>query len=136
MWRREMDCLVSVCDYIVEFYPSFQNLPDGTTLEEILDGFQNTEFWYVDEGKQSSIACTSRSFRRVIHRDGEKWWLPVPCVPASGLPERSQKELQQKRECANQIHKAAMAINGAILAEIYLFLRDPWLGTVFCIRVR
>nr|XP_019705531.1 rop guanine nucleotide exchange factor 3 [Elaeis guineensis] len=142
MWRREMDCLLSVCDYIVEFYPSFQSLPDGTTLEvmasrprsdiyinlpalekldamllEILDSFQNTEFWY-DEGKQSSIACNSRSFRRVIHRDDEKWWLPVPCVPASGLPERSQKELQQKRECANQIHKAAMAINSAMLCEM------------------
>ncbi|XP_038979644.1 rop guanine nucleotide exchange factor 3 isoform X1 [Phoenix dactylifera] len=143
MWRREMDCLLSVCDYIVELYPSFQNLPDGTALEvmasrprsdiyvnlpalgkldsmllEILDSFQNTEFWYVDEGKQSSIACTSRSFRQVIHRDDEKWWLPVPCVPASGLPERSRKELQHKRECANQIHKAAMAINSAILAEM------------------
>lgn len=33
MWRREMDCLVSVCDYIVEFFPSSQTLPDGTTLD-------------------------------------------------------------------------------------------------------
>nr|XP_010907363.1 rop guanine nucleotide exchange factor 2 [Elaeis guineensis] len=143
MWRRDMDCLLSVCDYIVEFFPSFQNLPDGTALEvmasrprsdiyinlpalekldtmllEILDSFQNTEFWYIDDGKQSSIACTSRSFRQVIHRNDEKWWLPIPCVPVSGLPERLRKELQHKRECANQIHKAAMAINSAILAEM------------------
>lgn len=87
-------------------------------LQEILDSFQNTEFWYVDEGKQSSIACTPRSFRQVIHRNDEKWWLPIPCVPDSGLPEGSQKELLQKRECANQIHKAAKAINSAILAEM------------------
>ncbi|XP_026666303.2 rop guanine nucleotide exchange factor 2 [Phoenix dactylifera] len=143
MWRREMACLLSVCDCIVEFFPSFQNLPDGSTLEvmarrprsdiyinlpalrkldtillEILDSFQNTDFWYVDDGMQSSIACTSRSFRQVIQRNDEKWWLPIPYVPVSGLPERSRKELQQKRECANQIHKAAMAINSAILAEM------------------
>ena len=33
MWRREMDCLLSVCDYIVEFFPSKEMLPDGTTRE-------------------------------------------------------------------------------------------------------
>ena len=33
MWTREMDCLLSVCDYIVQFYPSTQTLPDGTKVE-------------------------------------------------------------------------------------------------------
>jgi hypothetical protein len=33
MWRREMDCLLAVCDYIVEFYPSTQALSDGTRVE-------------------------------------------------------------------------------------------------------
>jgi hypothetical protein len=33
MWRREMDCLLSVCDYIVEFFPSKEILPDGTARE-------------------------------------------------------------------------------------------------------
>ncbi|KAJ4848771.1 Rop guanine nucleotide exchange factor 2, partial [Turnera subulata] len=33
MWKREMDCLLSVCDYIVEFIPKSQNLQDGTFLE-------------------------------------------------------------------------------------------------------
>ena len=28
-----MDCLLSVCDYIVEFYPTTQTLPDGTKVE-------------------------------------------------------------------------------------------------------
>lgn len=143
MWRREMDCLLSVCDYIVELYPSVHTLPDGTTLEvmesrprsdiyinlpaleklntmllEILDSFQKTEFWYVDDGDRSPSANASRSFRRVIHRNEEKWWLPIPCVPDYGLHERSRKELQKKRECANQIHKAAMAINSSILSEM------------------
>lgn len=33
MWKREMNCLLSVCDYILEFSPSLQTLKDGTTLE-------------------------------------------------------------------------------------------------------
>ena len=33
MWKREMDCLLSVCDYIVEFIPKSHNLRDGTALE-------------------------------------------------------------------------------------------------------
>lgn len=142
MWRREMDCLLSVCDYIVEFFPSSQTLPDGTTLDimatrprsdiylnlpalekldamllDILNSFKKTEFWYVEEGKQSPSA-SSRSFRRVVQRKDEKWWLPVPCVPDSGLSEEAQRALQKRRDCANQIHKAAMAINNSILAEM------------------
>lgn len=143
MWRREMDCLLSVCDYIVELYPSVQTLPDGMTLEvmesrprsdiyinlpalekldamllDILDSFQDTEFWYEEEGNQSPSPHISSSFRRVIHRNDEKWWLPIPCVPDYGLREKSRRELHKKRECANQIHKAAMAINSSILAEM------------------
>uniref|UniRef100_A0A1D1XG24 Rop guanine nucleotide exchange factor 2 n=1 Tax=Anthurium amnicola TaxID=1678845 RepID=A0A1D1XG24_9ARAE len=143
MWRREMDWLLSVCDYIVEFLPSVQNLPDGTTLEvmgsrlrtdiyinlpalqkldtmllEILESFRDVEFWYVEEGDRSPQAHMMRSFRRVIHRNDEKWWLPFPCVPPSGLLEKSRKRLRQKRACAHQIHKAAMAINSSILAEM------------------
>lgn len=33
MWQREMDCLLSVCEYIVELFPSSHSLPDGTKLE-------------------------------------------------------------------------------------------------------
>ncbi|KAM0949511.1 putative PRONE domain, Rop guanine nucleotide exchange factor [Dioscorea sansibarensis] len=143
MWRREMECLLSVCDYVVEFYPSVQTLPDGATLDvmatrpradiymnlpalekldsmliEILDSFENNEFWYVDEENVSANGDISKSCRKVIHRNEEKWWLPIPCVPAVGLPEKTRKELQQKRDCANQIHKAAMAINNSILSEM------------------
>jgi len=32
-WRMEMEWLLSVSDYIVEFVPSWQTFPDGTTLE-------------------------------------------------------------------------------------------------------
>lgn len=33
MWRREMNCLLSLCDYIVEFAPTTQYLADGTVVE-------------------------------------------------------------------------------------------------------
>lgn len=87
-------------------------------LQDILDSFQHTEFWYEDDGGQTPSSSVSSSFRRVIHRNDEKWWLPIPCVPAYGLNEKPRKELQKQRECANQIHKAAMAINSSILAEL------------------
>ncbi|KAG8391832.1 hypothetical protein BUALT_Bualt01G0228000 [Buddleja alternifolia] len=151
MWKREMSCLLSVCDYIVEFSPSLQNLKDGTTLEvmasrprsdiyinlpalrkldamllDILDSFQETEFWYAEQGSISGNSTHSGSFRRIVQpqpqaqRKEEKWWLPVPCVSQDGLSEKSKKHLRQKRDCANQIHKAAMAINSGILAEMQI----------------
>lgn len=33
MWRREMDWLLCVSDYIVELIPSLQTFPDGSKLE-------------------------------------------------------------------------------------------------------
>ncbi|EAY95141.1 hypothetical protein OsI_16959 [Oryza sativa Indica Group] len=145
MWRREMDCLLSVCDYIVELFPSKEIMPDGTVREvmatrprsdiyvnlpaleklddmllEILDSFQKTEFWYVnDKGQKDSCAAAAAApCRPVSHRDGDKWWLPVPCVTKPGLTESARRNLRQKHDCASQIHKAAMAINNGVLAEI------------------
>ncbi|CAH8287632.1 unnamed protein product [Eruca vesicaria subsp. sativa] len=143
MWKREMNCLLSVCDYIVEFIPRCQSLSNGTTVEvmesrprgdiyinlpalrkldsmlmEVLDGFQNTEFWYAEEGSQS-MKSANGSFRKVIvQRKEEKWWLPVPLVPPEGLSDKARKQLKSKRESTNQIHKAAMAINSSILSEM------------------
>ncbi|GER45256.1 Rop guanine nucleotide exchange factor [Striga asiatica] len=157
MWKREMNCLLSVCDYIVEFSPTLQTLKDGTKVEVmtsrprsdiyinlpalrkldamllgILDSFQETEFWYAEQGsisanssRSGSSSSRSGSFRRVVpqpqsQRADEKWWLPVPCVGPDGLSEVSKKHLRQKRDCAYQIHKAAMAINSGILAEMQI----------------
>ncbi|KAA8539662.1 hypothetical protein F0562_026354 [Nyssa sinensis] len=121
LWRREMEWLLCVCDHIIELIPSWQTFPDGSKLEvmkcrprsdlfvnlpalrkldnmllEILDNFINTEF------------CGKR----------DKWWLPVPRVPPGGLNENTRKQLHNKRECTNQILKAAMAINNIALAEM------------------
>ncbi|XP_031392242.1 rop guanine nucleotide exchange factor 3-like isoform X6 [Punica granatum] len=102
MWRREMDCLLSVCDYMVETQSSLQVLQDGTPIE----------------GSRSSKSVSSGSFTRIELRKEEKWWVPVPCVPPGGLSEESRKNLRHKRDCANQIHKAAMSINSSILSEM------------------
>nr|GEZ17889.1 Rop guanine nucleotide exchange factor 2 [Tanacetum cinerariifolium] len=141
MWKREMTCLLSVCDYIVEFVPASQNrasiemmisrprsdidinLPALIKLDalliEILESFQATEFWYDEQVSMSRNARTG-SFRQTPQpqRNEEKWWLPVPCVSAEGLSEPARKHLRQKRDAANQIHKAAMAINNSILSDM------------------
>ncbi|XP_057983741.1 rop guanine nucleotide exchange factor 7-like isoform X2 [Malania oleifera] len=118
MWRREMEWLLCVSDHIVELIPSWQTFPDGSKMEEILDSFENTEFWYVDQGILAPDADGSTSFRRNLQRQEEKWWLPVPRVPPGGLHEDSRKQLQHKRDCTNQILKAAMAINSTTLSEM------------------
>ncbi|KAM0009754.1 putative PRONE domain, Rop guanine nucleotide exchange factor [Helianthus debilis subsp. tardiflorus] len=144
MWKREMTCLLSVCNYIVEFVPASQNLQNKPSMEmmisrlrsdidinlpalikldalliEILDSFQETEFWYDEQGSMSRNS-RSGSFRGAPQpqRKEEKWWLPLPCVPAGGLSETAKKHLRQKRDSANQIHKAAMAINSSILSDM------------------
>ncbi|KAI3829237.1 hypothetical protein L1987_03354 [Smallanthus sonchifolius] len=144
MWKREMTCLLSVCDHIVDFVPASQNLQNRLSMEmmisqprsdidinlpalikldvlliEILDSFQETEFWYDEQGSMSGNS-RSGSFRGVPQpqRKEEKWWLPLLRVPAGGLSETAKKHLRQKRESANQIHKAAMAINSSILSDM------------------
>ncbi|KAK7294583.1 hypothetical protein RJT34_17472 [Clitoria ternatea] len=143
MWRREIEWLLSVSDHIVELTPNWQTFPDGSKLEvmtcrprsdlyvnlpalrkldnmllEILDSFVNTEFWYVDQGVLAPEGDSPSSFRQALQRQEEKWWLPVPRVPPCGLNENSRKQLQHKRDCTNQILKAAMAINSITLAEM------------------
>ncbi|XP_058207178.1 rop guanine nucleotide exchange factor 5-like isoform X2 [Rhododendron vialii] len=119
MWQREMEWLLCVSDHIVELIPAWQTFPDGSKLEEILDSFSNTEFWYVDQGVIAPETTDgSASFRKSTQRQEEKWWLPVPRVPPGGLLEDTKKQLNHKRECANQILKAAMSINNIALAEM------------------
>ncbi|KAF9676881.1 hypothetical protein SADUNF_Sadunf08G0049600 [Salix dunnii] len=143
MWRREMELLLCVGDHIVELIPSWQTFSDGSKLEvmtcrprsdlfinlpalrkldnmllEVLDSFSDTEFWYVDQGIVAPDADGSASFRKTMQRQEEKWWLPVPRVPAGGLSDDTRKQLHHTRECTNQILKAVMAINSVTLAEM------------------
>lgn len=86
--------------------------------QEILDSFRSTEFWYVDQGILAPESDGTSSFRNPLPRQEEKWWLPVPRVPPGGLSENARRQLQHRRDCTNQILKAAMAINSNSLAEM------------------
>ncbi|KAF5747210.1 hypothetical protein HS088_TW06G01391 [Tripterygium wilfordii] len=149
MWYREMEWLLCVSDSIVELNPSLQEFPGGGTFEVmvtrprsdlfvnlpalkkldamslgILDGFQDSEFYYVDRGlvvdgaDENEVSPLQSSSGRPSFRQEEKWWLPFPKVPQNGLSEDVRKRLQQCRECTKQILKAAMAINSNALAEM------------------
>ncbi|KAL7603787.1 hypothetical protein Lser_V15G17096 [Lactuca serriola] len=149
MWQREMEWLLSVSDSIVDFVPSIQQSPSGGSYEvmatqpradlsmnlpalkkldsmliSMLDGFHNTEFWYVDRGIVLAEGDDHETFPsricggRPSIRQEEKWWLPYPKVPPNGLSEDARKRLQQCRDCTNQILKAALAINSNVLSEM------------------
>ncbi|GMI91372.1 ROP (rho of plants) guanine nucleotide exchange factor 1 [Hibiscus trionum] len=104
------------------------NLPALKKLDamliSILDGFHDSEFYYADRGVVINDTDGIEAFpssspsRSSSVRLEEKWWLPFPKVPSSGLSEDSRKRLQQCRECTHQILKAAMAINSIVLAEM------------------
>ncbi|KAL6011826.1 hypothetical protein ACLOJK_002292 [Asimina triloba] len=106
----------------------YVNLPALKKLDAMLigmlDTFQDTEFWYVDRGilmadaNDHSPCPSSSSSGRPSVRQEDKWWLPCPRVPPKGLSDDSRKRLQHCRDCANQILKAAMAINSNVLAEM------------------
>ncbi|XP_057510192.1 rop guanine nucleotide exchange factor 1-like [Actinidia eriantha] len=149
LWCREMEWLLCVSDSIVELVPSIQQFPGGATYEimatrprsdlymnlpalkkldamlvSILDGFQDTEFWYVDRGivvadaNDGEVYPSAANSGRPSIRQEEKWWLPCPKVPPKGLSVDARKKLQQCRDCTNQILKAAMAINSSVLTEM------------------
>ncbi|KAJ6906734.1 rop guanine nucleotide exchange factor 1 [Populus alba x Populus x berolinensis] len=149
MWKREMEWLLCVSDSIVELVPSMQQFPGGGTYEvmatrprsdlyvnlpalkkldamliSMLDGFCETEFWYVDrgivvaDGGDCDAYPSGISGGRPSIRQEEKWWLPCPKVPPNGLSDDTRKRLQQCRDCTNQILKAAMAINSSVLVEM------------------
>ncbi|KAH7431243.1 hypothetical protein KP509_08G039100 [Ceratopteris richardii] len=144
MWKREMEWLLSVADYVVELVPSWQTFPDGHDLEvmvsrprsdlnmnlpalkkldtmlvESLDTFNGSaEFWYVEQDSAMSDHEDSQLTMPLLQRQEEKWWLPSPKVPPSGLSHATLKHLRHQRECVNQILKAALSINNQTLSEM------------------
>ncbi|KAG9137347.1 hypothetical protein Leryth_024578 [Lithospermum erythrorhizon] len=133
-WRKEVDWLLSVTDYIVEFVPAQQKAKDGSIMEVMatqqrrdlmmnipalkkldamligcLDNFTDNEFWYVSKDALESAKGVQRN---------DKWWLPTIKVPPSGLSEHSRKHLQFQKDCVNQVLKASLAINAQILSEM------------------
>ncbi|KAH6758814.1 RHO guanyl-nucleotide exchange factor 8 [Perilla frutescens var. frutescens] len=135
-WKKEIDWLLSVSDYVVEFVAVKQKNKDGTTFEvmatrqrndlhmnipalrkldnmllECLDNFKEPhEFYYGSKDDDSKSDKAARS--------DDKWWIPVPKVPPNGLSEATRKWLQYQKDSVNQVLKAAMAINAQVLTEM------------------
>ncbi|CAL0322045.1 unnamed protein product [Lupinus luteus] len=133
-WRKEIDWLLSVIDYIVEMVPSQQKAKDGSQMEimttrqrtdlhmnipalrkldamliDCLDNFKDQdEFYYVSKDSEDSDK----------DRNNDKWWLPTPKVPPEGLSDTARKFLQYQKDSVNQVLKAAMAINAQVLTEM------------------
>ncbi|KAI4387404.1 hypothetical protein MLD38_005241 [Melastoma candidum] len=133
-WKKEIDWLLSVTDYIVEFVPTQQstngvsmevmttkqrtdlqmNIPALRKLDamllDCLDNFKDqNEFYYVKEDNDKGNSA---------QRKDDKWWLPTVKVPPNGLSEMMKKWLQIQKDSVNQVLKAAMAINAQVLSEM------------------
>ncbi|CAH8378914.1 unnamed protein product [Eruca vesicaria subsp. sativa] len=134
-WRREIDWLLSVTNYVVEFAPSQQKNKDGTTME-IMTTRQRTDLHmnipalkkldamlidclenFKDQSEFSYVSKDSPDTDKAKGHD-EKWWIPKVKVPPDGLSEASRRFLQYQKDCVNQVLKAAMAINAQVLFEM------------------
>ncbi|KAK7389553.1 hypothetical protein VNO78_24697 [Psophocarpus tetragonolobus] len=135
-WRKEIDWLLSVTDYIVEMIPVQQKNKDGSTMEvmttrqrtdlhmnipalrkldtmliDCLDNFKGqNEFYYVT--KNADDAETTNG------KNDDKWWLPTPKVPPEGLSDAARRFVQYQKDSVTQVLKAAMAINAQTLSEM------------------
>ncbi|GAB4850210.1 Rop guanine nucleotide exchange factor 12 [Ancistrocladus abbreviatus] len=134
-WKKEVDWLLSVTDYIVELVPSQQKAKDGSSMEimttkqrtdlqmnipalrkldtmliDCLDNFKDqNEFYYVSKDANDSEKGA---------RKDDRWWLPTVKVPPNGLSDITKKWLQFQKDSVNQVLKAAMAINAQVLSEM------------------
>ncbi|GMQ08624.1 hypothetical protein CsSME_00052265 [Camellia sinensis var. sinensis] len=131
-WRKEIDWLLSVTDYIVEFVPSKQKNKDGTHME-IMSTRQRTDLHMnipalrkldamlidcLDNFKeQNEFTYMSKDDDKNKRKD-DKWWIPTPKVPPNGLSESTRKWLQFQKDSVNQVLKAALAINAQVITEM------------------
>ena len=92
----------------------------SVTLQEILESFKSTEFWYADSvhERPSNVMMMRDSSSSSSSCGGEEVWIPVAKVASCGLSERARRHLSGQREAANQILKAAKSINEHVLSEM------------------
>ncbi|GAB2281120.1 hypothetical protein Dimus_015727, partial [Dionaea muscipula] len=91
---------------------SFYSVVMALGMQDILESFQGTEFFYMEQAGNRSL-YSSLSFRnKVVQQQDEKWWLPVPRIP-SGASRTSAEAL----EAPDVIARTA-------------FTRSPWPSTI------
>ncbi|XP_047336207.1 rop guanine nucleotide exchange factor 12-like [Impatiens glandulifera] len=132
-WKKEIDWLLSVTDYIVEMVPVKQKAKDGSMME-VMTTRQRTDLLMnipalrkldtmlidcLDNFKdQSEFTYVSKTSADESSKSNDKWWIPTPKVPLNGLSETTRKWIQFQKDSVNQVLKAAMAINAMVLAEM------------------
>ncbi|XP_058776633.1 rop guanine nucleotide exchange factor 14-like [Vicia villosa] len=135
-WRRELGWLLSPTNYMVELVPAKQNTANGRIFEimtpkaradihmnlpalqkldsmliEALDSMVKIEFWYAEGGSRTEGRDTSE-------RHSNRWWLPSPQVPKTGLSDTERKRLFHQGRMVRQVFKAAKSINENVLLEM------------------
>lgn len=71
----------------------------------------DTEFWYLEGGSRAEGRNNSTG-------QSNRWWLPSPQVPASGLSDSARKKLLNQGKVVHQVFKAAKSINKNVLLEM------------------
>ncbi|KAI3771518.1 hypothetical protein L6452_02683 [Arctium lappa] len=127
-WRKQVEWLLSVTDYIVEFVPSQQSAKDGSNIEIMVTQQRRDLLINIPALKKLDamlIGCLE-SFKDqkefcYVYKDADKsenWWLPTVKVLPGGLSDESRKWMQHQKDCCTQVLKASMAINAQILSEM------------------
>ncbi|XP_047313019.1 rop guanine nucleotide exchange factor 12-like [Impatiens glandulifera] len=112
-WKKEMDWLLSVTDYIVEMVPIKQISKDGTTME-VMTTRQRADL-------HANIPALRKLDAMLIDcLDNFKDQNEVANVSDSpnGLSESTRKRLLFQKDSVNQVLKAAMAINAYVLSQM------------------
>ncbi|KAK8482000.1 hypothetical protein V6N12_010266 [Hibiscus sabdariffa] len=128
-WRKEIDWLLSVSDYIVELVPSQQKNKDGSNMEIMTTKQRGDLLMNIPALRKldtmllvsaisiSSLDATNEE-KGNCRRVDDKWWLPTVKVPENGLSDAARKNLQSQKESMTQVLKAAMSINAQVLSEM------------------
>lgn len=77
MWNREMDCLLSICEYIVEFSPTVQTMPDGSTHDVMPSYYHSSQILmcFIDpHGIMIEIQFFDFNRWWQPHQDQTSWW--------------------------------------------------------------
>ncbi|KAJ8440027.1 hypothetical protein Cgig2_020515 [Carnegiea gigantea] len=145
-WKKEINWLLSVTDYIVELVPTQQmsssgicmevmttkqrtdlqvNIPalrklDGMLIENstvLKYGFQDCLDNFNDQDEFYYVSKDADESEKGAKKD-DKWWVPSVKFPPDGLSELTKKWLLFQKDSVTQVLKAAMAINAQILSEM------------------
>lgn len=82
-------------------------------MQDVLDSMVDTEFWYSEGGSRAEGWSSTPD-----SRPSERWWLPSPRVPESGLSTSQRKRLGCQGKLVHQVLKAAKSINEQVLLQM------------------